>query len=112
VDALRELSGPLITTWPVLTETMHLLYPAGGWRAQEKLWQMQQRNLLEVVDLPGSAVERTRNLMEKYSDVPMSLADASLVALAEIRQLTQVFTLDSNFAIYRLRGRRTFQLIP
>jgi predicted nucleic acid-binding protein len=91
---------------------MHLLRPAGGWQAQEKLWQMQQRKLLMVVDLPSSAVERARNLMEKYSDVPMSLADASLVSLAESRNLARIFTLDSDFAIYRFRGRRPFELIP
>jgi predicted nucleic acid-binding protein len=91
---------------------MDLLRPAGGWRAQEKLWQMRERTLLGVVDLPGSAVDRTRSLMEKYSDVPMSLADASLVSLAEWRNLTRIFTLDSDFAVYRFRGRRSFVLIP
>jgi predicted nucleic acid-binding protein len=112
VGALRELSGPLLTTWPVFTEAMHLLRPAGGWRAQERLWEMQKRNLLMVVDLPNSAVERARNLMQKYSDVPMSLADASLVSLAESRNLPRIFTLDSGFAVYRFRGRRLFDLIP
>lgn len=73
---------------------------------------MIQRSALIVVDLPSPAVERIRALMEKYSDVPMSLADASLVALAEFRNLRQIFTLDSDFAIYRFRSRRSFQLIP
>lgn len=112
VDALKELSGPLLTTWPVFTEAMHLLRPAGGWRAQEKLWEMRQRNLLAVVDLPTSGVERARNLMAKYSDVPMSLADATLVTLAEMRNIRRVFTLDSDFRVYRFRGRSAFQLIP
>ncbi len=112
VAALKELSGPLLTPWPVFTEAMHLLRPAGGWRAQEKLWEMHQRNLLTVVDLPSSAVERAKNLMAKYSDVPMSLADATLVSLAEMRNIRRVFTLDSDFTVYRLRGRSAFQLIP
>lgn len=91
---------------------MHLLKPAGGWRAQQKLWEMYQRNLLTLVDLPGTAVERTRALMAKYSDVPMSLADATLVSLAEVRNLRRVFTLDADFSIYRFRGRSVFQLVP
>jgi len=91
---------------------MHLLRPAGGWRAQAKLWAMHQRNLLTVVDLPSSAVERARNLMAKYSDVPMSLADATLVSLGELRNIRRVFTLDSDFTVYRFRGRSAFQLIP
>jgi predicted nucleic acid-binding protein len=112
VEALKELSGPLLTAWPVFTEAMHLLRAAGGWRAQEKLWEMHERQLLTVVDLPSSAVERARNLMSKYSDVPMSLADATLVALAELRNIRRIFTLDSDFIVYRFRGRSAFQLIP
>jgi predicted nucleic acid-binding protein len=110
--ALKELSGPLLTTWPVFTEAMHLLRPAGGWRAQEKLWEMYQRNLLTVVDLPSGAVERAKKLMAKYSEVPMSLADATLVSLAEMKNVRRVFTLDSDFAVYRFRSRSAFQLIP
>ena len=106
------MSGPLLTTWPVFTEAMHLLKAAGGWPAQEKLWEMHQRNLLMVLDLPDSVVERSRNLMAKYADVPMSLADATLVSLAEMKNIRRVFTLDSDFAVYRFRSRSAFQLIP
>jgi predicted nucleic acid-binding protein len=91
---------------------MHLLRPAGGWKAQAALWAMFERKILVPVDLPNRAVERTRILMAKYSDVPMSLADASLVSMAELRNLRRVFTLDSDFSVYRFRGRRTFELIP
>jgi predicted nucleic acid-binding protein len=73
---------------------------------------MVERNLLVVVDLPASAVARARVLMDKYTDIPMSLADATLVSLAELRNLRRVFTLDSDFSIYRFRGRRAFDLIP
>ena len=52
-------------------------------------------------------------LMERYSDHPMELADASLVALAETRDLRQTFTLDrSDFHSYRLRNRWRFELVP
>jgi uncharacterized protein len=91
---------------------MHLLRPAGGWKAQAALWAMVERKILVTVDLPNRAVERTRILMAKYSDVPMSLADASLVSIAELRNLRRVFTLDSDFSVYRFRGRRAFELIP
>ena len=73
---------------------------------------MSERNALVVIDLPTRAVERTRILMAKYADVPMSLADATLVSLAELRNLRRVFTLDADFLIYRFRGRRAFELIP
>lgn len=90
---------------------MFLAGDAGGWRAQESLWGMTSQ-VLQVIDLTRRAVERAHRLMEKYSDVPMSLADATLVALAEDRDIRRVFTLDSDFAMYRFRGRRAFELLP
>jgi len=50
--------------------------------------------------------------MEKYRDVPMDLADASLVALAEERGLRRIFTLDHDFEVYRINGRLTFETVP
>jgi predicted nucleic acid-binding protein len=50
--------------------------------------------------------------MEKYRDAPMDIADATLVAVAEARRLKRVFTLDSDFEIYRYRGRETFEIVP
>jgi predicted nucleic acid-binding protein len=102
----------MLTTWPVLTEAMYLLGDAGGWPAQRVLWQMRERRALEVADLEFAAVERARSLMEKYRDTPMDLADATLVALAETRGIKRVFTLDSDFAVYRYRGREAFELVP
>ena len=65
---------------------------------------------------PATDVEqraRIRALMEKYQDLPMDLADASLVALAEMRGLREVFTLDhADFQVYRLHRRQTFRLWP
>lgn len=58
------------------------------------------------------AVERTATLMNAYADVPMDLADATLVALAEERGLRSVFSLDSDFRIYRLHARQHFDVLP
>jgi predicted nucleic acid-binding protein len=89
-----------------------LLGDAGGWTAQRALWQMVERKALQVVDLAPDEVERARVLMDKYQDVPMDLADATLVATAEARRMRRIFTLDSDFQIYRLRGRISFELVP
>ena len=51
-------------------------------------------------------------LMAQYQDVPMDLADASLVAAAEEQNLRVVFTLDSDFLIYRLAHGGTFTVVP
>lgn len=50
--------------------------------------------------------------MAKYADRPMDLADATLVALAEERGERRIFTLDSDFRIYRIHGRTHFEIIP
>jgi uncharacterized protein len=50
--------------------------------------------------------------MERYADCPMDLADATLVVLAEERGISRIFTLDSDFHIYRINGRKRFDLIP
>jgi predicted nucleic acid-binding protein len=111
-DALKQLEPPMVTTWPVLTEAMYLLGDAAGWSAQRALWQMIEGNALEVLDLQAVDVSRVRALMEKYRDTPMGIADATLVALAETRGLKRVFTLDSDFRVYRYRGREPFDIIP
>ena len=105
-DALRSLAAPLLSTWPAFTEAMYLL-GTGGWRDQEALWRLVGRGDLVLADLTAQQVDRTRALMEKYRDVPMDLADATLVALAEARSLTRIFTLDDDFKVYRLAGRRS-----
>jgi predicted nucleic acid-binding protein len=110
--ALKQLEPPMVTTWPVLTEAMYLLGDAGGWNAQRALWQMIERNALELFDLQSNDLARARALMEKYRDTPMGIADATLVAVAESRGLKRVFTLDSDFRVFRYRGRESFEIIP
>jgi len=102
----------MLTTWPVMTEAMYLLGDAGGWRAQRALWAMIERGAVELADLQTSDIARARALMEKYRDAPMDVADASLVAVAEARGLKRVFTLDSDFGVYRYRGREAFDMVP
>jgi uncharacterized protein len=110
--ALATLTLPLVTTWPAFTEAMYLLGGAGGWTAQEALWRLVLRGELQVRGLEGDRLQRMRDLMEKYRDTPMDLADASLVALAEAMNLHRIFTLDSDFRIYRSHRRRAFQIVP
>jgi predicted nucleic acid-binding protein len=102
----------MVTTWPALTEAMYLVDSAGGWKAQEALWKLLERGDLQLVPLDDPLQKRTRALMSKYRDTPMDLADASLVAAAEALDLARVFTLDSDFQIYRWKGRRKFEVVP
>ncbi len=112
MDALDQLTLPLVTTWPAFTEAMYLLARAGGIRAQQTLWRLVSTDRLVVADLSPSAVDRSARLMDQYADRPMDLADATLVALAEELGDRRIFTLDADFQIYRFRGRQRFETIP
>ncbi len=111
-ETLASLSLPLITTWPAFTEAMYLLGRGGGWHGQEPLWRLVLREDLVLAQPSAAANKRSASLMERYADRPMDLADATLVALAEERRLNRIFTLDADFHIYRLNGRRTFEIVP
>jgi predicted nucleic acid-binding protein len=112
VTALRSLTGPILTTWPAFTEAMYLLGRRTGWVGQQSLWTLVARGDLLLADLTERVRDRAAQLMEKYQDVPMDLADATLVALAEARRLSRIVTLDRDFEVYRLHGRKAFKLLP
>jgi predicted nucleic acid-binding protein len=102
----------LLTTWPAFTEAMYLLSRAGGAAGQDALWRLLTTGRLRIAELSEASVERARQMMTKYADLPMDLADATLVALAEQRRERRVFTLDDDFRVYRLHGRSHFEIIP
>jgi predicted nucleic acid-binding protein len=109
---LADLQLPLLTTWPAFTEAMYLLGRAGGWPGQQALWRLALREDLVIADASPDSNRRASQLMRRYADRPMDLADATLVVLAEDRELTTIFTLDADFHIYRLKGRKQFEVIP
>ncbi len=108
---LKQGKG-FVTTWPVMTEAHYFLGKLAGWPGQAGLWKLVDRGVVDVADSTASTAPVLQGLMDKYRDVPMDLADASLVALAEARGLRDVFTLDSDFEVYRLKGKQTFRLRP
>lgn len=105
-------SEPLVTTWACFTETMYLVHRAGGYSAQEALWALRHAGRLLLLELSPSAIDRAAFLMGKYQDLPMDLADATLVAAADELGEKRVFTLDSDFRVYRLADGSAFQLVP
>jgi predicted nucleic acid-binding protein len=113
VACLRQLVGPMLTTWPAFTEAMYLLGEAGSWRAQSALWGLVDGGDLQIALPDQGQLDRMKTLMEKYKDRPMDLADASLVALAEAQGLHDIFTLDhADFRVYRANRWRSFRLWP
>ena len=110
VEVLKSISEPIATTIPVLTEAVHLLQP--GSIGTQRLIDFITGGGIEVLFLSDQLLERALKLMIQYRDAPMDLADASLVAVAEDRNLRTIFTVDRrDFAIYRIkRGHRYFAL--
>lgn len=111
IEILKEIREPLVTTWPVLTECFYLVN--FSWEVQDSLWLFIQRGGIEIYPLEKELLNRCRELMKQYRDLPMDLADATIVALAEVLGISKIFTLDhKDFSIYRFKQKKRFTLIP
>jgi uncharacterized protein len=112
-QAADHLAVPFIVTWPVITEALYFAGKSGGWPMQEFVWGLlNDQRLFKVHVSSPDEVVRIQEMMEKYEDLPMDLADATLVAAAEVTGIRRVFTLDSDFRIYRTRDGGTFEVFP
>ena len=104
---LHDTAGRLITTWPVVTETSHMLdFDA---RAQLDFYRWVAAGGVVVHEVPQEALGRIIELVEKYGDRPMDLADATLVVAAEALGTAEIVSLDRDIEIYRIAGRARFQ---
>jgi predicted nucleic acid-binding protein len=100
----------MATVWPVVSEAMHLSrrWPNG----HDLLWQRLADGSPRLLPLDAEDIPTMRDLMLKYRDRPMDLADAALVRVAERERIFTIFTVDrSDFAVYRPLGRR-FRILP
>lgn len=110
-ESLSSLDDSLVTVWPVVTEAMYLL--RAYWQAQDALWEMIQSGAVQIISLGIDDIPRMRELMRKYRDLPMDLADAGLVRVAERERLRRIFTLDRrDFQVYRPSRIGRFAIIP
>lgn len=91
---------------------MYFVEKEGGYLAQKKLWLMQETGRLIISPWSEEELQRSNSLMGIYRDIPMDLADASLVAAAEARSVTQIFTLDRHFYAYQIYGNTPFHVLP
>jgi len=111
VAALKAIREPLGTVWPPLVEAMYLLSDQPA--AQAAIWEMLERGAVLLLPLDASDVPRIRELMRKYANRPMDLADAALLRVAERENLRKIFTIDRrDFSVYRLHNRSRPTLIP
>ena len=111
VAVLESWTGPIATTEAVLTETLYLVGPE--WTSQKVCLEFILRGAFQLVPSSQVSLRRVAALMERYRNVPMDYADATLVALGEDLETDLVFTLDRRgFSTYRLTRRKPFRLFP
>lgn len=109
-QAFQTHNEPLITTWPVMTETSYLLLDRKGVPAQVQFIKNYHKGLFSMFDLTPEHGQKMAQLMEKYADLPMDLADASLVILAEHLGHGRIFSVDQrDFNTYRWKNTKPFQ---
>jgi predicted nucleic acid-binding protein len=98
----------LLTTWPVLTETCHFITLPG----RCSLFEFIERGGLSVADISVADLKGYAEVMSKYADRSVDLADASLVVLAERTGNNEIITIDrTDFSIYRLSRGRHFEIL-
>lgn len=107
VEFLGHTSCRLVTTWPAVTEASHMLDFDRD--AQISLLEWMRRGGLVPFDLTLENVRCMIHLMKKYDNVPMELADASLVAAAEATGIREIMSIDSDFDVYRTSQNETIE---
>ncbi len=102
-----QIEPPLLTCEAVLSEACFLLGSLD--RGQIAVLELLQRSVLHIPFVMFEHVKQIARLLQKYSNVPMSFADACLVRMTEVYAESLVLTLDADFSIYRKNKR---QVIP
>ncbi|WP_353570952.1 PIN domain-containing protein [Candidatus Albibeggiatoa sp. nov. BB20] len=101
-----------ITTCAVVNETSYLLYQRVNHQAQQQFLAHYQNELFQVFNIQPAHIPRLRVLMDKYADLPMDFADASLVILAEYLGHGQILSTDlRDFGAYRWKNHYPFENI-
>ena len=110
---LSELQEPLVTTWPVMAETCYLLLTRLGNDPQERFIRSYAQGAFEVFELTRDHALDIARYMRKYADLPMDLADATLVRVAEREGLHTILTINhDDFETYRIGKKTRFRIVP
>lgn len=104
---LSEFKGHLYTTFPVLTEAMHML--SFNIQVQLDFLRWVHLGAVHIVKLESYHLQRIIELSEKYSDVPMDFADSTLVLSSELLKIYNIVTFDSDYYIYRAKRKKVLK---
>jgi predicted nucleic acid-binding protein len=109
--ALDSFAGPLASTSAVITETMHMVSEVRY--GPRLLADFVTASGMQIVDFAQPTdLRRAADLMDKYADIPMDYADATLILLAERLNVSEVLTLDRRgFTVFRVGRKKTLRLV-
>ncbi|MDF1875211.1 PIN domain-containing protein [Sulfurimonas sp. SAG-AH-194-I05] len=96
---MKSFRGELITSWSVLTEVSHML--SFNLQVQIDFLKWIEIGAIHIYDIPQKEIFTIRTMMEKYLDIPMDLADATLMYIANKENIKNIISIDSDFDIYR-----------
>jgi uncharacterized protein len=106
---LNSASEGWITTWPVVTEVSYMIGGRLGEAAKQDFLSDVVNGSIVIWDIPSEHARKTPALMKKYTKLPMDLADASLVLLAEHLGHGRILTTDQrDFGAYRWKSTKPF----
>ena len=103
LEFTQNYNGAFVSTWSVITEATHLL--RNSIQAQLNLLEWIRRGGIEIFNIEKNDIERMISLTKKYSDLPMDLADCSLIIVAEKMAINEIISIDSDYDIYRTLKR-------
>lgn len=109
VENFKEFLPPLITCEPVITECSFLLKKID--KGNYQLFELIKEKILQVKFNLQEEFKSIDFLLQQYSDIPISLADACLIRMSEIYQDSRIITLDSDFKIYKKNRNKIIDLI-
>ena len=109
IDFIKTNKYPLVTTLASITETLHLL--DFNRNAQIDFMGWIHRRAVEIHFIGNEDFHRLKELTSKYRDLPMDFADACLVFLAEKLSINAIATIDRDFTVYRIKGRKKFNVV-
>jgi len=107
--AHEEYDEPLVTCEAVATESLHLLRRVPG--AARAILASIEKGILAIPFRLSEKAAAVAAILDKYRDLPASLADACLIHMADQLDTGDIFTLDADFKHYRWRRNRAFRLL-
>ncbi len=109
VRFLKDYKGYFVSSWPVVTEVSHML--SYNVNVQIDFLEWLQRGAVNIINMDLVYLNRIIELTRKYSDIPMDLADSSLVVLSESLKINEIITIDSDYYIYRTKSKKMLKNI-